>query len=575
MARNAALRRAGPPVVAGLALLLGGITVWYAWLVARHLRDDARQTSTLLGRVFAGLNDPRPDAATDALLDLARQVRSLGIAIVVMDTAGHITALDNAPPEIGADTAQLRAWISELDIENPPLVQPGVGTIHYGTGTAARRFASIAALEGAVLLCLALLAGWAYRSQVAAARDRLWVAMARESAHQLGTPLMSLTGWIAYLRENPGTTGVELAEHLQADAERLERVAKRFERIGRPARREPVGLGALAERVVSYFRPRLPTLASPVTLTLRATGPGPTALGDPVLLEWALEAVIKNAIDALSGRGGRIDVAVEAAARTARLSVIDDGPGVPLEVRAQLFEPGVSTKPGGWGSAARRRPARPVDRDLPLAVRAPAAARGRPAGLRAELHDLRSGRLGVLHQAPAGAARALPQGESPARDPRHHFGREEPHGAPGGAGRERRRPARASGGGDLCGPRPGAPPGQRHGLRRPPAVSAHAVRGASGASRILAAPFRSRAGGRIPGYQRRPVPAREAASHGTPEPLRGGRRRPGDLRVARRGRAAHAPVSAGLPRSDPHQARAELPLHPGDPRRGEIGTAHV
>src|SRR5438046_3281092 len=113
MARNAALRRAGPPVVAGLALLLGGITVWYAWVVARHLRDDARQTSTLLGRVFAGLNDPRPDAATDALLDLARQVRSLGIAIVVMDTAGHITALDNAPPEIGADTAQLRARSEE------------------------------------------------------------------------------------------------------------------------------------------------------------------------------------------------------------------------------------------------------------------------------------------------------------------------------------------------------------------------------------------------------------------------------------------------------------------------------
>ena len=173
--------------------------------------------------------------------------------------------------------------------------------------------------------------------------------MARESAHQLGTPLMSLTGWIAYLRENPGTTGAELAEHLQADAERLERVAKRFERIGRPARRDSVGLGALAERVVSYFRPRLPTLASPVALVLRATGPGPTTLGDPVLLEWALEAVIKNAVDALSGRGGRIDVAVEQAGRMARLTVRDDGPGVPPEVRTQLFEPGISTKPGGWG----------------------------------------------------------------------------------------------------------------------------------------------------------------------------------------------------------------------------------
>src|SRR3989441_3293131 len=266
-----------------------------------------------------------------------------------MDTAGHITALDNAPPAIGADTARLRAWIAALDIENAPLVQPGVGTIHYGTGTAARRFASIAALEGAVLLCLALLAGWAYRSQVAAARDRLWVAMARESAHQLGTPLMSLTGWIAYLRENPGTPLSDLADHLEADAERLERVAKRFERIGRPARREPVGLGAVAERVVSYFRPRLPTLTSPVTLALDAAGPGPTALGDPVLIEWALEAVIKNAIDALSGRGGRIDVTVDALGTAARVSVRDDGPGLSAEVRARLFEPGMSTKVGGWG----------------------------------------------------------------------------------------------------------------------------------------------------------------------------------------------------------------------------------
>src|SRR3989441_4927954 len=173
--------------------------------------------------------------------------------------------------------------------------------------------------------------------------------MARESAHQLGTPLMSLTGWIAYLREHPGTTGGELAEHLQADTERLERVAKRFERIGRPVRQEAVGLGAVAERVVSYFRPRLPTLASPVRLELVATGPGPTALGDPVLIEWAVEALVKNAIDALSGRGGRIEGRGEAQDDIARVRVRDDGPGVPAAMRTQLFEPGVSTKPRGWG----------------------------------------------------------------------------------------------------------------------------------------------------------------------------------------------------------------------------------
>src|SRR5256712_5914542 len=122
-------RRAGPRAVVVLALLLGGITVGYTWVVARHLRDDARDTSRLLGRVFAGLNDPRPDAATDALLDLAAQVRALGIPIAITDAAGRVTAMDNVPPHIAGpdDTAGLRDWIARLDAVNAPLVQPGVG----------------------------------------------------------------------------------------------------------------------------------------------------------------------------------------------------------------------------------------------------------------------------------------------------------------------------------------------------------------------------------------------------------------------------------------------------------------
>ena len=351
MARNGVLSRAGPAAVVGLALLLGALSAGYAWIGVRHLHDQARDAGRLLGRVFAGLNDPRPDAATNALLDLATQIRALGIPIAITDTAGRVTAMDNAPAVLahGADAARLRTWIARLDAVNQPIVQPGVGTIHYGVLPETRRFVLLAALQGVVLICLVALAVWAYRAQVAAARDRLWVALARESAHQLGTPLMSLTGWIGYLRENPDTPGRELITHLEADAVRLERVAKRFEHIGRRAGRERVALGAVAERVVAYFRPRLPTLASPVALELEASGPGPTALGDPVLVEWALEALIKNALDALSGRGGRIEVRVGAVGRTARVSVRDDGPGVPPEVRVRLFEPGVSTKPGGWG----------------------------------------------------------------------------------------------------------------------------------------------------------------------------------------------------------------------------------
>jgi signal transduction histidine kinase len=343
------LRRAGPASLAGLVLVLGALSVVYAWVVAGHLRDDARETSRLMGRVFAGLNDPAPDAAADALFDLAAQVRALGIPIAVTDTAGRVTAYDNAPFGPGADQAALREWVARLDRTYPPLVQTGVGQVHYGALPAAQRFTVLAILQVAMLTCLVALGVWAMRWRVEAARDRVWVGMARESAHQLGTPLMSLTGWIAYLREHPDTPGATLVDHLQADADRLQRVARRFERIGRPARREPVGLGATAERVVQYFQPRLPALAQAVRLELEAPGAGPTTLGDPVLLEWALEALVKNAVDALSGRGGHIRVVVEALDNAARLRVWDDGPGIAPEVRGQLFEPGVTTKTGGWG----------------------------------------------------------------------------------------------------------------------------------------------------------------------------------------------------------------------------------
>jgi signal transduction histidine kinase len=189
---------------------------------------------------------------------------------------------------------------------------------------------------------------FAYRSAMSAQRDRLWVAMAREAAHQMGTPLTSLQGWIERVRSR-ATPPPGLADHLSADAERLDRVARRFERIGNPAKREPIGLGALADRVAGYFRPRLPRHANMIDLRVEAAGAGPTVLGDPVLLEWALESLVKNAIDALQGRPGTIILRVGAEDNMGVIRVVDDGPGVAKELRRTLFEPGITTKRGGWG----------------------------------------------------------------------------------------------------------------------------------------------------------------------------------------------------------------------------------
>ena len=177
--------------------------------------------------------------------------------------------------------------------------------------------------------------------------------MARESAHQLGTPLSSLAGWLELLDErSDDPTARAAAAHMRSDLVRLDRVSHRFERIGRDPKLEAVDLGAVVDRDARYFQARVPTLAKRIDIEWSVASDLPPVRGDPVLIEWALEVLTKNAIDALAGRGGRVELSVErrpSPERGVRVRVADDGPGVPRELRSRIFEPGFSTKQSGWG----------------------------------------------------------------------------------------------------------------------------------------------------------------------------------------------------------------------------------
>src|SRR3954466_14037122 len=345
-------------MVAALVALLAGLSLGSAVLIFRHFQADATATSRLYSGVFAGLNNPRPGAEAEALLRLGEQVRSLGLPLVVTDGTGRVTAAANLPFEAPLDDPRVKNYAARLDRQNPPIIDPAIGTVHYGPLPAQRNLTGLAVLQGLTIAVMVAVAVFAYRSAMSAQRDRLWVAMAREAAHQMGTPLTSLQGWIERVRSR-ATPPPGLADHLSADAERLARGgpraggragwAQRLERMGTRAKREPIGLGALADRVAGYFRPRLPRHANMIELRVEAAGAGPTVLGDPVLLEWALESLVKNAIDALQGRPGTIILRIGADDDMGAIRVIDDGPGVAKELRRTLFEPGITTKRGGWG----------------------------------------------------------------------------------------------------------------------------------------------------------------------------------------------------------------------------------
>lgn len=351
----------------GFAVLLG----WYAISTERviaELRHEAQRSGQMSARVFQALSDPSEEASAAALLDLAQHVREMGVPIVITDPSGIPRDTANLPFRARLDGPEIRTYIRSLDADNPPVVEPGVGVVHFGNTPLVEGLRIIPILQGTLLAFLILAGIYMLRTRAAAEREKVWAGMARESAHQLGTPLSSLRGWVELLRSRApagggagaGTDDGALSplDQMENDLDRLERVAHRFERIGRPPRADAVETQQLVERVARYFQARVPTLVHPVQVTTRWSEGDLAIRGDPVLLEWAIEALVKNAVDALAGRGGRIALSADALpGGGVRLRVADDGPGIPRELRSEIFRPGFSTKARGWGiglSLARR-----------------------------------------------------------------------------------------------------------------------------------------------------------------------------------------------------------------------------
>jgi signal transduction histidine kinase len=356
------MRRGSPELIfaALIALLLGSI-LWYTHHVVGDLRLEAERSSRIYARIYHALGDTTEGAGTQALLGLSRSIVEQGVPVIVTDASGNPSAAANLPFEVADVTrdARVRAYVRRLDAENPPVIDPMLGQIHFGNTPLVEGLRVVPVLQVATAVILLVVGFYVIRVRGNAARERIWAGMARESAHQLGTPLSSLAGWIELFEERAEDGSTQAAAiHMRADLERLDRVAHRFERIGREPKCEPVDVNALVDRVATYFRARVPTLANTIAIDVVHDGAPQTIDGDPVLIEWAIEVLAKNAIDALAGRGGRIRFSTARLSDGAvRIRVADDGPGIPSNLRARVFEPGFSTKQSGWGiglSLARR-----------------------------------------------------------------------------------------------------------------------------------------------------------------------------------------------------------------------------
>jgi len=347
-----------PTVLALLAIAVLGSYLLYTERLVRDVRREAEVQRRMYTIVQQGLFSLEPGAEIQALLELQATFRELGVPVVVVNAEGVPVAVDNLPFRADLSEAQDRQrvleYASRLDLRNPPVVDEDLGTIHFGAPPIVGRLRGVAWLQVAGAGLLLFIGYVLVRGTVRAERERVWSSMARELAHQMGTPLTSLRGWVE-MRQLPRERRAELASDTRiahevgADLERLERVSRRFELVGKPPELGRVEVDVVLSDLERYLRPRLPRLRPGVELKVRARRDLPPLRANRVLLVWALENLVKNALDAMAGRSGRIRVLATRADGSVRLIGADDGPGIDASVRDRIFEAGASTKEGGWG----------------------------------------------------------------------------------------------------------------------------------------------------------------------------------------------------------------------------------
>jgi signal transduction histidine kinase len=275
-----------------------------------------------------------------------RQQYSKNIERIESDTLGM------TPEKKDAFFARL---IAEMDRTNKPIRVAVEDTlilnyVHYGESSLIRqlRWLPVSELSIAAILLMITYIGFSYirRSE----QSNIWVGMAKETAHQLGTPLSSLMGWLERLRSDPhqDQRSAETLSEMEHDITRLNKVAARFSKIGSRPDLKTEDVAAVIQDVIQYIGKRIPRTGKKVELVIDTPGEFPAAINRE-LFEWVIENLMKNALDALEGPAGKISFSLTQSGNRTTIDVNDTGKGIDPKLHKEVFRPGYSTKKRGWG----------------------------------------------------------------------------------------------------------------------------------------------------------------------------------------------------------------------------------
>ncbi|MBO7193181.1 MAG: ATP-binding protein [Bacteroidaceae bacterium] len=312
-------------------------------LVSNLIVEDLKQEEERRMMVWASAMSSLISADVDEDVSLEEEILSSNktIPVIMMNGEGDIVSYNNIPEsKLLSKAKDIQAVGTMIEV---PLGDGNSHYIYYDDSDTLVQLAYYPYIQLAVVVLFFIVCFVAILNSKRAEQNRVWVGLSKETAHQLGTPISSLMAWVEILKGKYPSD--ELLPEMERDVERLQMVAERFSKIG--SKTEPVvaDVNVVIERAVGYMKRRSPAKVQ-YELSL-SDEPLLAALNIP-LLEWVIENLCKNAIDAMSGCGS-ITVAVSSVADKVIVDVTDTGKGIVKTRWKEVFKPGFTTKPRGWG----------------------------------------------------------------------------------------------------------------------------------------------------------------------------------------------------------------------------------
>ncbi|GAB3641112.1 sensor histidine kinase [Spirosoma arcticum] len=343
-------------IVALNLLLVGTGSLLYTNRLIHKLEAREEQYVQLYAESIAFLTDTTHADSGD-LNFVTTQILQANrtIPAIYVNSNGEISMPLNitVPPEYSAEEAQrfLRQTITEMRKKHDPLlVNMGNGErglVYYNNSDLLRQLTYFPYALLAILTALGVLAYLAFSSSRRAEQNRVWVGLAKETAHQLGTPMSSLMAWVEYMRSDPAQYDGSITDEIEKDVQRLETVTARFSSIGSIPTLKDENVNEVVQQLADYLLKRISTK---VKMSVVSQLPAhQTIKMNRLLFEWVIENICKNAVDAMKGVG-ELRLSMTALPRQeVAIDITDTGKGISKANMQKVFNPGYSTKKRGWG----------------------------------------------------------------------------------------------------------------------------------------------------------------------------------------------------------------------------------